>query len=296
LPPGQPLVSSPLAINPGFSGISGRINMVAIDRHQWMGLEGAPNTTVVGADMALNIFGNPSGVGIVISNDRIGFFRDLNIQGSVSQKYELGEGLLGVGLSLGLINQVVDGTKFISNPDIGNSYYHQERDDLVPDTEVNGTTFDAGVGLYYKHEKYYGGLSVMHLFEPKPNFDQDFTVYIPRSFFLTVGYNYKMWERPLVIKPSFMIKGVGPIWQYDLNVSVVYLDKMWGGLSYRYQDAIVVMGGVELASGLKVGYSYDITTSRLAKVSNGSHEIMIGYTFDLSLEKRVKQYKSVRFL
>jgi type IX secretion system PorP/SprF family membrane protein len=109
---------NPLAINPGFSGISGRINMVAIDRHQWMGLEGAPNTTVVGADMALNIFGNPSGVGIVISNDRIGFFRDLNIQGSVSQKYELGEGLLGVGLSLGLINQVVDGTKFISHPDI----------------------------------------------------------------------------------------------------------------------------------------------------------------------------------
>jgi type IX secretion system PorP/SprF family membrane protein len=136
----------------------------------------------------------------------------------------------------------------------------------------------------------------MHLFEPKPNFDQDFAVYIPRSFFLTVGYNYKMWERPMVIKPSFMIKGVGPIWQYDLNVSVVYLDKMWGGLSYRYQDAIVVMGGVELASGLKVGYSYDITTSQLAKVSNGSHEIMIGYTFDLSLEKRVKKYKSVRFL
>jgi len=288
---------NPLAINPGFSGISGRINVVALDRHQWMGLEGAPNTTVMGADMALNIFGNPGGVGLVISNDRIGFFRDLNIQGSVSQKYELGEGLLGVGLSFGMINQVVDGTKFISNPDIGGgSYYHQEADNLVPKTEVNGTTIDAGVGFYYKDEKYFSGFSVMHLFEPKPNFNEEFSVYIPRSFFLTFGYNYAMWEYPMVLKPSVLIKAVGPIWQYDFNMSVVYLDKMWGGISYRYQDAIVVMGGMELSSGLKVGYSYDITTSRLAKVSNGSHEIMVGYTFDLSLEKRAKRYKSVRFL
>ena len=284
---------NPLAINPGFSGISGRINMVAIDRHQWMGLEGAPKTTVVGADMALNFFGNPGGVGLVITNDRIGFFRDLNIQGSVSQKFEVGEGLLGAGLSFGMINQVVDGTKFISNPDIGRV---QETDRVVPNTEVDGTSIDAGIGIYYKHKKYYSGVSVLHLFEPKPNFDDKLSVYIPRSFFLTFGYNYTMWEYPVVLKPSVLIKAVGSIWQYDFNMSVVYLDKMWGGLSYRYQDAIIIMGGVELSSGLKVGYSYDITTSKLAKVSNGSHEIMVGYTFDLSLEKRVKRYKSVRFL
>jgi hypothetical protein len=73
-------------------------------------------------------------------------------------------------------------------------------------------------------------------------------------------------------------------------------DKYWGGLSYRHQDAVVILAGIELLNGLKLGYSYDITLSKLIKYSSGSHEVMIGYSFNMNFEKRTKRYKSVRYL
>ena len=137
---------------------------------------------------------------------------------------------------------------------------------------------------------------MLHLFQPKPNFKEELTVYIPRTFFLTGGYNYAFWEIPVVLQPSFLLKSSGNIVQFDLNVNAVARDRYWGGLSYRFQDALVLLGGIELTNGVRIGYSYDLTISRLAKVSGGSHEVVVGYTFDLNLEKREKRYKSVRFL
>jgi hypothetical protein len=51
-----------------------------------------------------------------------------------------------------------------------------------------------------------------------------------------------------------------------------------------------------------VGYSYDYTLSDMGKPSStgnnssGSHELMINYSFDLSLGKSPMKYKSIRFL
>ncbi len=286
---------NPLVINPGYAGSSGHINAVAINRSQWVGMPGAPRTTVVGGDMSINLLGNQGGVGFLILNDEIGFFRNVNIQASLSNRFEVGDGNLGVGMFLGFINQVLDGTKLVSNPEGGGSY-HQSTDNIVPGAEVNGTAFDTGLGAYFKNNRFQGGISVLHLFQPKPNFNGELDVYIPRTVFITGGYNYGLWEYPLVFKPSFLLKGVGNLWQLDININAVYRDKFWGGLSYRLQDAIVVMSGIEMASGLKIGYSYDITTSKISKVTGGSHEIMVGYTFDISFDKRDKKYKSVRYL
>ncbi|MCA1744271.1 MAG: type IX secretion system membrane protein PorP/SprF [Bacteroidales bacterium] len=286
---------NPLIVNSGFAGSSGRFNLTAMDRHQWVGFEGAPRTTVVGADLATTIFGNPSGVGLVIMNDEIGFFSNLTIQGVIGRQYILDDMKLGIGMNVGLVNQVFDGTKAHLKP--GGSEYHSDTDPLISKTKESATGLDAGFGVSFIHPDFYVGLSVLHLFEPKPNFNEQLDVYIPRSFFFMTGYNHHLLESPIEIRPSLFVKNSGPAWQFDLNVNLHYMDKYWGGLSYRLQDAVVLMAGMELNSGIRVGYSYDITTSKLNQAgSNGSHEIMVGYTFDLSFEKRDKQYRSVRFL
>lgn len=287
---------NPLVVNPGFAGSTGRINLVAVDRHQWVGLIGAPRTTVVGADMGLrNLFGNPGGVGLVVMNDEIGFFRNITIQGSIAQSYFIGDGRLSVGLNLGIINSVFDGSKVILNP--GGGSYHNNDDPLISMTEENGSALDAGVGAWFRSPNYYAGISILHLFEPKPNFNEQLNVYIPRSFFLTAGYTRLLYEAPIELQPSFFLKNSGNSWQLDLNMNVTFKKKYWGGLTYRLQDAVIVLLGLELPGGLKIGYSYDITTSRLARAgSNGSHEIMVAYVFDLSFEKKEKKYRSVRFL
>ena len=75
-----------------------------------------------------------------------------------------------------------------------------------------------------------------------------------------------------------------------------YNKRFWGGVSYRAGDAIVGIVGLELFNGVRIGYSYDFTTSRISKYSSGSHEITVGYCFDLSLDKSPQKYKSIRFL
>ena len=84
--------------------------------------------------------------------------------------------------------------------------------------------------------------------------------------------------------------------QVDVNMNVIVKERYWGGITYRHQDAVVLIGGLELLNGMRFGYSYDITVSKLASFSSGTHEVMVGYSFDLSFEKRIKRYKSVRYL
>lgn len=285
-----------LPVNAGYAGFSGRTNVVILNRTQWVGIEGAPKTTVIGADMSANFLRNKGGVGLVIMNDEIGYFQNLTIQGVLAQRYDLGEGELGVGVNLGMVNQSFDGSKVILKPSAGGNY-HNESDALVPTTDVNGLAFDMGLGTWYSRPDYYLGFSILHLFAPKPNFKDELDVYIPRSFFLTGGYNYKFWEKPIEFQPSIFLKQSAGSWQMDLNVNFTFQEKYWTGLTYRLQDAFVVFAGIQLNNGVRIGYSYDITTSALSKAgSNGTHEIMAGYTFDISTEKREKRYKSVRYL
>ncbi len=283
------------ALNPAFAGSSGRVNLSAIDRSQLVGVEGAPRTTVVGGDMATNILGSRSAVGLTIMNDVAGFSNKLTINGLIARHYFLDEGILGIGLSVGIVNEVYDGTKLVFKP--SDSSYHNDTDPAASNTKETDIAPDAGFGVSYIHPDFYAGISILHLFEPKQNFNEQIDVYIPRSFFFTAGYLHRMVENPIDLRPSVLVKKAGPLWQFDFNVNVYLREKYWAGLSYRLEDALAVMAGFEMNNGLKVGYCYDISTSGLSKVARGgAHEIMLGYTFDLSLEKRDKRYKSVRFL
>ena len=55
----------------------------------------------------------------------------------------------------------------------------------------------------------------------------------------------------------------------------------YGGLTYRNVDAVGVMLGWMPIQNLSIGYSYDVTTNKLASVSRGSHEILLKFCFYL---------------
>ena len=283
--------------NPGYAGMSGKINAFVNNRNQYMGIDGSPTTTFIGADMALNVLGNQGGVGLMIFNESIGFYNNLLIQGIISQKFDLGEGKLGVGLNFGVVNMVLDGTKFIPKP-TGNfeNGYHSDSDGSIPTTEVSGIGFDSGIGVYYKAPKFHAGISIMHLFNPEPNFKDEFNVYIPRIVYMSAGYNHALWEVPVTLMPSFMVRKSEGIWSFDLNMNVLYRERYWAGLSYRLQEGLAAIVGLELPSGLKVGYSYDIPMSAVTLRGGGTHEVLLGYVFDISFGKRDKKYKNIRFL
>jgi len=295
-------MSNQLATNPGFAGNSEVINLALGNRQQWMGgFDGmAPKTTVFGADANLNILGWDSGLGLSLMNDEIGEWTNLYMSAVYSRRWQTDFGKLGVGLSLGMINQSLKGSNLKTDPDqgddpgdnIGNGNSHE----VEQFTDDQGTAFDLGFGAFLENKSYYLGLSVRHLNKPIPKFKDTYESYLLPTVFITGGYKYPLKNRPIVLIPSIFIKSNMSSYQVDLNVNGVLKDKYWGGLTYRFQDAIVLLGGVELNNGLRIGYSYDINVTQMTPARNGSHEIMLGYSFDMTLEKRKKQYKSVRYL
>ena len=67
------------------------------------------------------------------------------------------------------------------------------------------------------------------------------------------------------LNPSIYLKSDGSSSQLDINTNLLYNDKIWGGLSYRLDDGVVILAGLELMKDLRLGLAYDLVTVKLIK-------------------------------
>jgi type IX secretion system PorP/SprF family membrane protein len=168
-------------------------------------------------------------------------------------------------------------------------------DNLIPKTDVVGMSLDLGLGLLYSSPLYYAGLSYLHFNKPHIVWETS-ELTLPGCLYMTGGYNYILPDSKYVLKPSALLKSDFSTFQLDVSSRLEYENKYWGGLSFRYQDAIIFFAGINLAGGLSIGYSYDFPISQMIKVSSGSHEVLLNYSFEYIPGKRSTKYKSIRIL
>jgi type IX secretion system PorP/SprF family membrane protein len=278
--------------NPGVTGVSGMICATAMTRQQWVGFKGAPSTTSFSINSPVKLFHIESGVGLTVKSDNTGFDKDISLAGSYSYLMDLGQGKLGIGLMLGMLNKALSPSWQIPS---GDSHVPASGDPLIPENKESYVAFDASFGAYFKADKYYAGISVTHINQPKIKFSKG-TPYVSRHYYLTAGYNIQLPNPSFELLPSFFVFSDGKVLQASINSLVRYNKKVWGGVSYRAGDAITGMIGFELFNGIRVGYAYDFPMTDIRKSTTGSHEFMVNYCFDLSLGKSPMRYKSIRFL
>ena len=281
-----------LTYNPGFAGSSGAISGLILNRYQWAGFEGAPETLVFSVESSIEMLGGTSGLGLNIISDELGFEKNtlINLNYAYITPTDLGD--LGIGMSFGVFNKAINGDWYVP----GGSYYVTPTSDgLIPSGDVSQVAFDIGFGLYLKSKNYHVGASVTHLNQAKIEFSDMAYTYFTRHFYVNGGYNIKLSDPLFVLQPSVFIKTDLASTQFDFNVDLMYKERFWGGLSYRPDDAVVVLFRFEMMNGLRVGYAYDLITSAIGQHSYGSHELFLNYTLDLG-KNRYKKYKSVRYL
>jgi type IX secretion system PorP/SprF family membrane protein len=281
-----------LTYNPGIAGTSNMICATALNREQWFGFKGAPSTTLFNVSAPVSPFKINSGVGLVVESDNIGFDKDIRLSLIYSYVADLGKGKLGIGINAGVYNMTLDPTWVI--PD-GDSFTPPSGDPLIPETKESALTFDAGLGAYYKTDKYYAGFSVSHIHQPRIKFTKGVT-YLSRHYYLTGGYILQLPNPSFELLPSLFAISDGKIFQFSATSLVRYNKKVWGGVSYRPGDALTGIAGVELFNGIRIGYAYDFPISEIRKSTSGSHEFMVNYCFNLSTGKSPMRYKSIRFL
>jgi len=284
--------------NPGAAGNNEGICVNGLIRQQWAGFkdpEGnkvSPESFLITADAPLNIV--HGGLSLVLLNDKIGFWQDIDLKLGYTYRANLGSGKLGVGLQFGFFNRTVDFSKYITIDD----------DPLISklSSEENDMLFDLALGAYYEvPDQYYVGISALDLLQSqgKPllvsgDGGNEFKYVLDRSVYLTGGYYFTLPNNPMFeIIPSFLLKIGQATNQIDFTTLVEYNDKFWGGVSYRLQESIVVILGMNYKN-FRIGYSYDIVTNGYGL--GGTHEITAGYCFKLEFEKARKIYHNTRFL
>jgi type IX secretion system PorP/SprF family membrane protein len=285
-----------LTYNPGIAGTSGMICATALNRQQWVGFKGAPATTLFTISAPVSLFKRKHGVGLVIETDNIGFNKDLELSGIYTYLIDLNIGRLGIGVNLGMASKTLEPTWYIPS---GDNFTPPDQDPLIPVNKENFIAFDAGLGLYLAGDKYYAGLSVTHLNQPKIKYTRenaDVVTYISRHYYLFAGYTFQLSNPSFELLPSVFAYSDGKALQFNVTSLVRYNKKVWGGVSYRAGDALIGMIGFELFNGIRIGYAYDFPLTDIRKNTSGSHELMVNYCFDISLGRSPLRYKSIRFL
>lgn len=285
-----------LAINPGEAGSNGGICFTLLSRTQWTGFDGHPQTHLFSADAL--IF-NKHGIGLTVFQDKLGIETSLVAKLAYSYHLTLGPGSLGIGVDAGLLSKSF-GTGFIAVDDY-------TLDPSIPNGSTSANAFDLGLGLYYNiPNKMYIGISTLHLTASELKDVANggagvgaLTYAQSRHYYIMAGYDWDVnGSGKWVVKPSLLAKTDAASTQLDVNALLMYNNLVWGGVTYRIEDAIAVLAGVNIPQlpGLKIGASYDITTSTLGDYSNGSLEFMIKYCTNITKPAKREVYHSVRFL
>lgn len=281
-----------LYVNPGVAGSNNAICATLFGRHQWMGFEGQPKTYLLSIHAPVNLL--HGGIGLNVVSDELGQEKTFGIKASYAFRKSIGTGDIGIGAAAGMINKSI-GKNWIATDGVA-------QDQRIPANGAADTGLDFDFGLYYKNPSLYVGISTTHLSQSQlkeASGNVNFSYMVARHYYIMAGYNYSFQTIPITLQPMVYVKSDGSSAQLDLNGIVMYNNLLWAGVSYRMNDAIVPMIGVQKDLGqgtLKFGYSYDLTTSLLKQYSSGSHELMLGYCYKVSSDSKTQKHKTVRFL
>lgn len=277
------------SFNPAAAGKQPKINVTAAYALDMAGFEHNPQTAYAAADMPFYALKNYHGVGLQFMNDKLGLFAHTRLAAQYAYKFRLFGGQMSAGLQAGLISEKFDG----SRADLGDS-----SDPAFSSSQLSGNVVDLGAGIYYTLKEFYAGLSVQHATAPLVSLGETNELQIDRTYYLSGGYNIKLRNPFLTIKPSMLVKTDWVGWRADVTGRLVYThdDKLlYGGLSYSPTNSVTMLLGGSF-HGIVLGYSYEFYTSGL-NPGNGSHELFVGYQHDINLVKKGKnKHKSVRIL
>lgn len=294
-------MTNKLIYNPGYAGTSEAICANALYRQQWVNFPGAPKTGLLSFDMPIGQL--PIAVGLNVMSDQIGFDKTLFARVALAWNRRIFNGVLGVGIDGGILQKQFNGTWI--TPD-GSGVY----DATIPaytsgtvtaaNPNLNKLSYDFGFGAYYTiANRMYVGISSTHLAAQDIKASTNVKFALARHYYIVGGYTFDL-TQDHAIQPNIKIKSDAASTQLDVNLTYIFRRTLSVGVSYRMQDAIAPMIGYRFQNGalkgMRAGYSYDLTTSKIKGYSSGTHEISLGYCFNVKKPKKITTYQNARFL
>lgn len=270
---------NPFQINPAYAGTRNSMSAVILHRSQWVGIDGAPVTQTASIHAPLNKYNIAWGVNL--AHDRIGPMRNVIAAATGAYHVKFKDSKLSFGLRAGVYNSTFYRGQLNFKED-GDIY------------DVGGTvssmvpSFD--FGAYYYKTKFFAGLSATHIGSTDFKFEgfpDNMVHYLRTHIMFTAGYVFEK-NRNFVFKPSLLLKSTysAPV-NLDVNFSMLFYKRFWLGLSFRNKSSINFLVDINVTDFLRIGYAYDLLYNKLGQYSGGSHEVFIGFDFDVKKSQTV---------
>ena len=292
----------PTFYNAGATGDTDFVRLRGGTRLQWMGIDNAPKSFLITGDMPFKFIGKRFGTGLVMQQESLGLYKNLNIAAQLSYKHKLFGGVLSAGLQVGIISETFKGSE-VYIPD--DDDYHESTDDAIPTTDLTGTSLDLGLGVYFTHKLFWAGVSCQHVNNPTITFnaesgestnEKNYEFKAGRILYFMAGSNIPVKNTLFEVIPSVLVKSDFTFTTAEITGRVRWRKFLSLGVGYRYDDAVSLVLGAELKN-FYIGYRYDYPTSAISKASSGSHEILAGYSLKLDLsDKNKNKHKSIRIM
>lgn len=259
-----------ITINPAYAGSRGVMSVFGLYRTQWVGLDGAPETSTLSLNTPVN---DKIGLGFSLINDKIGptnennFSVDFSYSIPTSATTKLSFGIKGSGNIFNL-----DPSK-LTPEDQGDEQFSNFKNKFTP---------NVGAGVYWHSDKGYIGLSVPNFIETNRYDDNETAIFKDKiNYYLIAGYVFNLDQYEMIkFKPAALAKMVeGSPLQVDVSANFMFNDKFVAGVSYRWSAALSAMAGFQINKNMYIGYAYDHETTNLNHYNSGSHEIFLRYEF-----------------
>jgi type IX secretion system PorP/SprF family membrane protein len=280
--------------NPAYSGVEGYTKLSLFHRSQWAGYSPtsndpgfAPTTQLVTITSPVMRFN--TGFGAFVMNDRVGAQNITQIQTSAAYHLGIKDSKISLGIRAGVITQSVNKDAYrVINED----------DPTINESLSTQTRPDFSMGINFQHEDFYIGAAFNHMIEAEFDFGVDnVRSPYPKEILVTGGYTFPI-SYDISITPSFLVRTPEfSSYTFDISAVAEYQEKIWGGFSFRSQEAVIVMLGYSFfkENTLRLGYSFDYTVVAQAAKSATSHEVMISYRLPAISTSGKKVVRTPRF-
>ena len=245
-------------------------------RNQWPKISGLYVTNSLGVQYGFNK--TVKGLGVAILNDVAGSgaitSTDLSVPlafgFNIKDKVDL-----SIGIQASFLQKSVDWSRLSFGDMIDNKlgFVVPSKDSVHTNTVSN---VDFSIGMEVEISKLKVGVVGAHFLEPNESFTAGSESKLPFKFSSYLNYDIALGS-VLKITPSLLYYQ-----QRDFNTLVIatttsykFVKIMFG---YRVDDA-AIFGLAFTTKRLDIGYSYDLTTSKLTNNTGGSHEFGVRFRF-----------------
>lgn len=265
--------SNHLILNPAYAGADEALSISLVNRNQWTGVDGAPNTTTLSAH---TLFKNEhTGLGMNFVFDKINIHSNASFTGIYSYRIKTSaSSYLSLGLQAGINYLRSDYTSLLGT-------LQDPNDVNIGTNNVSASSIQFGTGMYYKSRKLEVGLSapIIYATGDQRYSDEVIRPKVTPHYFLFTRYKIDL-SHQVSIHPGFLIKGkTGWPLSIDLNVDALINEVLMLGLSYRSYGTLGTIIQAKILPQMKFGYSFDIPLKAVQYQNFKTHEIMLNYIF-----------------